>query len=89
VFQDYHLRVGEIIRNTGPPVGAAIVEQRLNETGIGGAKFETLTEVQSKSGVTAAALSDWLSVDRERDELIEHDAFASIYNAGKGALPGP
>jgi hypothetical protein len=39
--------------------------------------------------VTAAALSDWLSVDRERDELIEHDAFASIYNAGKGALPAP
>jgi heme-degrading monooxygenase HmoA len=29
VFQDYHLRVGEIVRDTAPPAGAAIVEQRL------------------------------------------------------------
>ena len=86
MFQDYHLRVGEIVRNTVPPVGAAIVEQPLNETEIGRAKRVTLTEVQPKSGVTAAALSDWLSVDRQWGELIEHNTFASIYNAGKYAL---
>jgi hypothetical protein len=43
VFQDYHLRVGEIVRDTAPPLGAAIVEQRLDETEIGRAKFVTLT----------------------------------------------
>jgi len=86
VFQDYHLRVGESVRDTAPPAGAAIVEQRLDETEIGRAKFVTLTEVQPESGVTAAALPDWLSVDRHRADLIEYDVFASIYNAGKHAL---
>jgi heme-degrading monooxygenase HmoA len=86
VFQDYHLRVGEIVRDTAPPAGAASGEQRLDETEIGRAKFVTLTEVQPESGVTAAALPDWLSVDRHRADLIDYDVFASIYNAGKHAL---
>jgi len=60
VFQDYHLRVGESVRDTAPPAGAAIVEQRLDETEIGRAKFVTLTDVQPESSVTAAALPDWL-----------------------------
>src|SRR5499426_4255252 len=54
VFQDYHLRVGEIVADTAPPAGASIVEQRLDETEIGRAKFVTLTEVQHQSGVTAS-----------------------------------
>jgi len=30
VFEDYHLRVGEVVRDSAPPAGAAIVEQRLD-----------------------------------------------------------
>jgi heme-degrading monooxygenase HmoA len=86
VFQDYHLRVGEIVGDTAPPAGAAIVEQRLDETEIGDAKFVTLTEVQPESGVTPAALPDLLSVDGHRADVIDYDVFASIYNAGKHAL---
>jgi heme-degrading monooxygenase HmoA len=86
VFQDYHLRVGEIVADTSPPAAAAIVEQRLDETEIGRAKFMTLTEVPSESGITAAVLPNWLSLDRHRADLIEHDFFVSIYNAGKLAL---
>ena len=86
VFQDYHLRVGEIVRDTAPPAGSAIVEQRLDETEIGHAKFVTLTEVQPESGMTAEALLDWLSVDGHRADVINYDVFASIYNAGKHAL---
>jgi heme-degrading monooxygenase HmoA len=86
VFQDYHLRVGEIVADTAPPAGAAIVEQRLDETEIGRAKFMTLTEVPPSSGMTVAVLPDWLSLDRHRADLIDHDVFASIYNAGKLAL---
>ena len=76
----------EIVRDTAPPLGAAIVEQRLDETEIGRAKFVTLTEVQPESGVIAAALPDRLSVDRLRVDLIGYDVFASIYNTGKHAL---
>jgi hypothetical protein len=46
----------------------------------------TLTEVPPESGMTAVALPDWLSLDRHRANLIDHDVFASIYNAGKLAL---
>jgi heme-degrading monooxygenase HmoA len=86
VFQDYHLRVGEIVADTAPPTGAAIVEQRLDETEVGRAKFMTLTEVPPESGKTAVALPDWLSLGQHRRDLIDHDVFASIYNAGKLAL---
>ena len=64
VFQDYHLRVGEVVRDTAPPAGAAIVEKRLDETEVGCAKFVTLTEVQAESSASATALTQWLSVDR-------------------------
>jgi len=86
VFQDYHLRVGEIVADTAPSAGGAIVEQRLDETEIGRAKFVTLTEIQHVSGVTAAALPEWLLLDRNQPDLIDYDVFASIYNAGKLAL---
>src|SRR4029077_7265330 len=86
VFQDYHLRVGEIVADTAPPAGASILEQRLDETEIGQAKYVTLTEVQHPSGVSAAALPHWLGLDQEQADLIDHDVFASIYNKGKLAL---
>jgi len=86
VFQDYHLRVGEVVLDTAPPAGIPIVEQRLDETEIGAAKFVTLTEVQHRSGVTAAALPDWLLLDQDHAGLTDYDVFASIYNQGKLAL---
>jgi heme-degrading monooxygenase HmoA len=86
VFQDYHLRVGEIVADTAPPAGASIVERRLDETEIAPSKYVTLTEVQHQTGVNAATLPDWLGLDRERADLIDHDVFASIYNKGKFAL---
>jgi len=89
VFQDYHLRVGEIVADTAPPPGASIVEQRLDETEIGIAKFATLTEVQPSSNevhVSAASLPDSLEVGHYASDLVDYDVFASIYNQGKLAL---
>jgi heme-degrading monooxygenase HmoA len=89
VFQDYHLRVGEIVADTAAPPGASIVEQRLDETEIGLAKFATLTEVQPSSRevhVSAAAFVDSLELDRHVRDLIDYDIFSSIYNQGKLAL---
>ena len=86
VFQDYHLRVGEIVADTAPPAGASLVEQRLDETEIGPAKFVTLTEVQPQTGVAAADLPDWLGLKRDQTGQVDYDVFASIYNKGKVAL---
>ena len=38
VFRDYHLRVGEIVADTGLPEGARLPQQRLDETEIGDTK---------------------------------------------------
>jgi hypothetical protein len=46
----------------------------------------TLTEVQHQSGVTVAALPDWLLLDRDQADLVDYDVFASICNKGKLAL---
>ena len=86
VFQDYHLRVGEVVTDTAPPAGTAIVEKRLDETEVGCAKFVTLTEVQAAPSTTATALTQWLSVDRNSTDLIDYDVFTSISNPGKFAL---
>lgn len=86
VFQDYHLRVGEIVADIAPPASASLVEQRLDETEIGQAKFVTLTETQPQTGVAAADLPDWLRLARDQRDLVDYDVFASIYNKGKLAL---
>jgi heme-degrading monooxygenase HmoA len=90
VFQNYHLRVGEIVLDTALPPGTAIVEQRLDETEIGAAKFVTLTEMQltpsAVGSLTAVALPDRLFLDRDYTDLIDYNVFASIYNEVKLAL---
>jgi heme-degrading monooxygenase HmoA len=90
VFQDYRLRVGEVTSDSIPPAGVPIVEQRLDETEVGVAKFLTLTEVEPgaiTSGVlSSAGLPDLLRLDRSNDALVDLDVFASIYVQGKQAL---
>ena len=88
VFADYHLRVGEIVADSAPPAGLSVVEQRLDETEIGAAKFVTLTEVQPSptTDADAYALPDLLGFDPSRAGAVDYDVFASIYNKGKLAL---
>jgi hypothetical protein len=90
VFQDYHLRVGEVVSDIAPPEDVPLVEQRLDETEVGAAKFATLTEVSpapnAGGSLAPSELADRLSLDRKHPALIDHDVFASIYNAGKLAL---
>jgi heme-degrading monooxygenase HmoA len=90
VFDDYRLRVGEIVADTAPPAGYSITEQRLDVTEAGAAKFLTLTEVQPaqtiSQAVTAEALPDLLSLDRSHAKLVGCDVFTSIYSKGKLAL---
>jgi heme-degrading monooxygenase HmoA len=90
VFRDYHLRVGEVVSDTTPPQGLPLVEQRLDETEVGGGKFATLTEVSpapdAAESMAPSELAERLALNREHPALIDHDVFVSIYNAGKLAL---
>jgi heme-degrading monooxygenase HmoA len=44
VFQDYHLRVGEITADTHPPAGQTLAQQRLDATEVGAAKMISICE---------------------------------------------
>jgi heme-degrading monooxygenase HmoA len=86
IFEDYHLRVGEVVSDTSPPEGHAVREQRLDETEVGIAKTLTLSELPALDGEPASA-------DLARDlglvsaqGLLDHELFESIYNPGKQVL---
>jgi heme-degrading monooxygenase HmoA len=90
IFQDYHLRVGDVMADTHPPKEAPIQERRFDETEIGAAKIATFTEITPIKGAAFTAQTDLLpahlGLDLKNGTIVEHDVFASIYNPGKLAL---
>ena len=87
VFEDYHLRVGEVTADSAPPVGLAVEENRFDETKIGNAKLCTITEVSPPSGAKSHLLAETilarLRLDPRAEGLIDSETFESIYNPGK------
>ena len=89
IFQDYHLRVGEVTEDTQPPSGLAVAEQRFDATETGDAKAVTLTEITPNGTGTAAKpdlMPAQLGLDRVKGGLVDHELFESIYNEGKLVL---
>jgi heme-degrading monooxygenase HmoA len=90
IFEDYRLRVGDVIADTNPPPEAPIREQRLDETEVGNAKVVTFTEITPERGAAFAPQADLLpsllGLDPHSGTIVERDVFASIYNPGKIAL---
>jgi heme-degrading monooxygenase HmoA len=89
IFEDYRLRVGEILADTAVPAGMQLREQRLDETETGAAKLATLTEVVLSQALgpdgPKLAPAD-VELDLSHPDLIEHEVFKSIYRPGKFAL---
>ncbi|HEY2138007.1 MAG TPA: antibiotic biosynthesis monooxygenase [Xanthobacteraceae bacterium] len=87
IFQDYHLRVGEITADSAPPNGLAVTQQRFDETAVGAAKVVTISEIvphhNGAIGVEPDALAAHLGLRAGADGLVDHEVFESIYNAGK------
>jgi heme-degrading monooxygenase HmoA len=90
IFQDYHLRVGDVTSDTHPPKEAAVHELRFDETEVGTAKLATFTEIVPVKGAALVTQADLLpahlGLDLDVGAVIEHDVWASIYNPGKLAL---
>jgi heme-degrading monooxygenase HmoA len=85
VFEDYHLRVGEVTADTG----AAVHEQRFDATEIGSAKVATLTEITPAPDSDLPAGRDLppaMGLDPSAPGLVAHDVLSSIYTPGKLAL---
>ena len=90
VFEDYHLRVGEIMADTSPPKGMSVDQVRFDETVVGTAKAATITELTPAEHATLSAHPDQLpahlGLAPGQPGLIELEVFESIYNPGKLAL---
>lgn len=86
VFEDYHLRVGEITADTRIPPGQKLQEQRLDETEVGKAKAVTITELFPLSGeqLDSGHLASELGLPGVGAQgVIDQEIFESIYNPGK------
>jgi heme-degrading monooxygenase HmoA len=92
IFEDYHLRVGEVIADSAPPRGLAVKEQRFDETEISDAKLCTITEIappgDSKAGPVAETLLAHLQLDPHARGLIDDELYESIYTPGKLLILG-
>jgi heme-degrading monooxygenase HmoA len=92
IFENYHLRVGEVFSDSHPPSGGAIDEKRYDETTVGAAKVCTVTEVtpadESPLDRKAEALLAHLGLQTGAEGLMDHEVFESITNPGKFLLLG-
>jgi len=100
IFEDYPLRVGEIVADSSPPPSLSVIHQRLDESEIGPAKYASLTELfpaaESTLSAQADALASHLGLEHASAAgLLDHQIYRSIsaiypdareYTKGKMAL---
>src|SRR5665213_3439363 len=86
VFEDYHLRVGEIVADNDIPSGQKLGEQRFDVTEIGAAKVMTISELSPTKGEKPASTDLGADLGLPKNGsggVIDHEVFESIYNPGK------
>ncbi len=86
VFQDYHLRVGQVTVDSNPPPDHAVREQRLDETEDGAAKLLSIIQMRRPESLAedapAAALADALGLPTGAVGLVGWDLFDAILTPG-------
>jgi heme-degrading monooxygenase HmoA len=86
ILLDYHLRVGQITRDTRVPEGYMLQEQRLDETEAG--EGTTITLIDAKRPAqwaetsNAVACSDYLGINRYADGMVSWDVFDAVLTPG-------
>ena len=86
VFQDYHLRVGQVTADNRVPDGLALSEMRLDETETGASKTISIIEAKRPPGLPDGApaeeIASRLGLSKVVDGLVEWDVFDAILNSG-------
>lgn len=86
VFRDYHLRVGQLTRDTRLPAGCALHEQRLDETETGEATAITLIDAKRPAEWINEArpdeVAEWLGLDPHAKGLRAWDVFDAVLTPG-------
>jgi heme-degrading monooxygenase HmoA len=88
IFEDYHLRVGEITADTHIPEGQKLQEQHFDETVVGPAKIATISELsaQDKKPASSDLPADLNLPAVGISGVLDQDVFESITNPGKRLL---
>lgn len=90
VFHDYHLRVGQITRDTRLPDGQVLAEQRLDETETGAATTVVLVDAQRPAEWVKNArpeeVAGWLGLRSDAPGLVAWDVFDAVLAPGEVIL---
>jgi heme-degrading monooxygenase HmoA len=90
IMQDYHLRVGQITKDTRPPDGYALLEQRLDETQAGLGTTVTLVDAKRPpdwvKATTPHDVAIWLGLDAGASGLVGWDVFDAVLTPGDVVL---
>ena len=102
VFEDYHLRVGEIVADTLVPAEAPLQQQRFDSTAVGAAQMVTISEVDpftADPSTVEPPAADQVAVEYAEalavqlgmpavgeSGVVAAEPFASITNPGKTLL---
>jgi heme-degrading monooxygenase HmoA len=89
ILLDYHLRVGQVTRDTHIPDGYALREQRLDETEVGTATVITLVNGRIASELTGAspeAVAGGLGLPPNAAGLVAWDVFDAVLTPGDAIL---
>jgi heme-degrading monooxygenase HmoA len=86
VFLDYHLRVGQLTRDTRPPDGFVLREQRLDETETGEGTTVTLIDAKRPPEWVKESSPDdvarWLGLAPDASGLVAWDVFDAVLTPG-------
>jgi len=83
VFEDYHLRVGEITADRGSMAGETLLQQRFDETEVGAARAMTISEWTPVDDLPMGEPPAPGVLDAGVEGLIDHEDFESITSPGK------
>jgi heme-degrading monooxygenase HmoA len=84
IFENYHLRVGEVVADTDIPKGQSLRRQRLDETETGAAKLVTISELRADAAAGGGTLAASLGLPTaDAGGIVAHEVFAGINDPGK------
>jgi heme-degrading monooxygenase HmoA len=90
VLADYHLRVGQVTRDTRLPPGCTLTEQRLDETQTGEATTITLLDTTRPANhvkhASAQQVAGWLGLDPRASGLADWDVYDAVLSPGNVIL---
>jgi heme-degrading monooxygenase HmoA len=86
IFSDYHLRVGQLTKDTNIPKGYELDEQRLDETEVGEGTTVILIDGKRPSewvkNTSAENVAAWLGLPSKAGALVSWDVFDAVLTPG-------